>query len=270
MSKLVKSRWLKVFAALVVLYAGILLSPGLLGGSVVDKSGDPFAGQMTSVGGTAMIARAVQTLLWIEQVSGLDFQNRVCEIGPGRGILAQVARNTGYWYCAIDMDATALERVRDFAHVTYCTRVPPMPTGMPLVDAIVLENVIEHMASYAEAVALIGACRDKLTTGGCIVVRAPDVRYLKWGFWTTADHQWVTCLPRLTVLMREQGFEIERQGYALDHMTGMRARVANLLLRCWPWQAVHDVLYEPWESSPWSRLASKTLHAYVVGRKGAS
>jgi hypothetical protein len=246
------------------LYAVILVLPALLGGSVLDKSRDSFRGQMTSLGGAAMRTRAEQTLRWGRQAVG---KNRVsiCEIGPGRGTFAACAtQDTDCLYWAIDMDPAPLARIPK-AIGCYCCRVPPMPSELPLVDLIVCENVLEHMANYTEAREFLSACHGSLQRGGAIVLRFPEIREARWRFWEEApDHAYVTSLRRMMNLLGEVGFHTRRQGLSLDHWTGLTGWLASRTLRCFPWQTMHDLCYEPWLSSPWSRLAAKTRHAYVV------
>lgn len=253
------------------LYTGILMSPGFMG-SVVDKSQGSFSAQPTAMGGRAMVLRAKQTIRWAQELAtnGGMANIRICEIGPGRGILAKQAAEQGNEYLAIDMDQAAIDRIRPYAEWSFCGRVPPMPDDMPRADAFVCENVIEHLSSHDEVKALLLACRAKMRTipNGVIVLRFPEIKYSRWRFYDTQDHQYVTSLARITSLCRECGFEIERCGYSFDHLDGWRGKLAWSAKRCFPWQVMHDLFYEPWQTSPWSTLAQKVPHGYVVAKKG--
>jgi hypothetical protein len=37
--------------------------------------------------------------------------------------------------------------------------------------------------------------------------------------------------------------------------------------RCFPWRAMHNLFYSPYQTSPWSTLAQKVPHCYVVAVK---
>lgn len=255
------------YMALVVVlgYLGILVAPVFMG-SVVDKADGSFAGGMTAVGGRAVRMMAAQTLGWIRD-AGIG-HGGVCEIGPGRGILADEVVRRGYRYYAVDCDPAAIGRVLHVASGTCVARVPPMPEDLPPMNAIVCENVLEHMEGYTQALALVRCFHDGLVPGGVLVLRMPDVRYARWGFWDNAqDHQYVTSLRRVTMLCRESGFEIARYGYSFDHLAGWKGRAAYAMKRCFPWRWMHNLCYGPWLTSPWSKVAEKVPHAYVVARK---
>jgi SAM-dependent methyltransferase len=252
-----------------VLYLGILIGPGIMG-KAVDKAEGSFGGSMTALGGRAVRLRAAATMDWIRAAGVAG--GGVCEIGPGRGVLAREADRRDYCYFAIDCDPAAIARVRHIATAVCVARVPPMPVNLGPMNAIVCENVLEHMSGYAEAADLVRGFYDGLYPGGCLVLRCPDVRYTQWGFWDNAqDHQYVTTLRRVTMLCREAGFEIERCGYSFDHLSGARGQWAYLAKRCFPWRLMHNLFYAPWMTSPWSTLADKVPHAYVVAvKKGES
>ncbi len=262
-----KRRLIILGLALSIVYLGILFAPAFLGGSVLDKSTNAFRGQMTSTGGRAMRARAQQTIRWAEKATGCKYLS-ICEIGPGRGVLAREAAARPGMYFAVDMDPCVLENVKGLAHGRYCGRVPPLPDEIPPVHTIVAENVLEHVADYAEARAFLAACRDKLRPGGCIVLRFPEIRESGWRFWEEApDHAFVTTSRRMMNLLGEAGFSVQRQGLALDCFTGWRGWMVSRALRCFPWQTMHGLFYRPELSSPWSRLAAKTRHGYIVATR---
>ncbi len=249
--------------ASVALYLAILVAPGLMGG-VVDEAQGSFAGGVTRVGGLALQSRARQTMGWVREECGRGHFS-LCEIGPGRGVLARAACNDPEClYFAIDMEQRSLDAICG-AMGRYCCRVPPMPAEMPAVDAIVAENVLEHSTGYQEAKAMLLAFRGKLNPGGCVVLRCPSVLHLVFGFWDGAqDHQYVTSLRRLTMLCRECGFRIDRCGLAFDHWTGKTGWLVYQVKRCWPWRIMHNMFYQPWQTSPWSKLGEKVPHCYVV------
>jgi len=261
---------LRALVVVATLYSACLVVPAFLGGSVLDKSKDSFRGSMTLVGAGTMKWRAWQTVHWT--ISAMDrVPLSMCEIGPSRGVLAH--ENYAMTYYAVDLDPACLANVVKQRQGTrsatcYLCRVPPLPPEMPNVDVVVAENVLEHMADYGEAKAFLAGCFDKLLPGGCIVLRFPEIRESGWRFWEEApDHAYVTTGRRVMNLLGEVGFRVQRQGLALDCFDGWKGWIIATGLRCFPWQTMHDLCYAPYLSSPWSRLAAKTRHCYVVAVK---
>lgn len=209
----------------------------------------------TAIGVGCMRSRAVHTLSFIKP-GGI-----VCEIGIGRGVLRSEAKNRGFTYWGVDMDPNVSPDV--------VARVPPLPDmqSMPA-DAIIMESIIEHLADYDQVDQLIGECFDALAPDGLVVIRVPDIRYARWRFWdATPDHTYVTSSTRIAKICHDNGFEIVESGHYLDQFTGWRAFAVYWAKSVWPWQAMHDCLYEPWQESAFSKIGEKVPGTYMVCRK---
>jgi len=243
-----------VIAPIVVVYLLVPFAVLMMAG---NPSSPGIAGTPTSVGSTLMVKRAEHTLSYIPS-------GTVCEIGVGRGVLADTAKRRGYTYWGIDCDPDTLTGIDP----NWCQLVPPLPPLPYTPDAFVIESVIEHLPDHDTVVQLLGECHDALRNGGILFVRTPDIRYAKWNFWDAApDHTYVTSMRRLSTLCREAGFEIVDHGYYLDHLTGVPAKAVYLASRLWPWRTLHGWLYEPWQESAFSKIAEKVPGLFIVGSK---
>jgi len=216
-----------------------------------------FSGGVTSIGMTCMNGRADHTL------SFAPANGMVCEVGVGRGVLANRALARGYRYLGVDID----EAVRLYTSADVVIQLaPPLPDMDP--DIIVMESLLEHMPDYGSAKALIVECYEKLQPGGRVVIRVPEIRYAKWRFWDGApDHAWVTSTRRVTTVARMVGFQIIEHGLYLDQFTGISAKLVYWCKSLWPWQTIHNVLYEPWQESAFSKIHEKIPSAYIVLEK---
>lgn len=259
-------RWFFKWLWLLLLCIGLYLAVPLAVFAIRSAPTDPFTADtwqpetVTSVGTSCMRARARHTLSFVPRPGVL------CEIGPGRGILAIEAKKQGLSYWAIDMDATALSHI--LAEKKFVCRVPPMPEFPDVPVAIVIESVLEHMKDSQEVSELLSQCYERLAWRGILVIRVPEIRYAKWRFWDCApDHTYVTSLRRLTTLTRSAGFTINRDGYYLDQFTGLSAQLVYRFKSLWPWDLLHDVFYEPWQESAFSKIAEKVPGCYIIAQK---
>lgn len=246
-----------VTSILFAFYIAIPLAVGLMRGQPADGGS---AGTVTPAGSACMRARARHTLSFVRRGGA------ICEIGPGRGVLAQQAWETGFVYWAVDMDRAILEAVK--AERKYLARVPPLPELPYSPDAVVIESVLEHLNNSNEVVEILSEVHDRLADDGILVVRVPDIRYAQWRFWDSApDHAYVTSRRRMAMLFRQAGFGIVAEGYYLDQFTGPAAQLIYHGKKLWPWSRLHELFYAPWQESAFSKLAEKVPAYYIVGVK---
>lgn len=245
-----------------VLYSSVPLAVFIMRSAPTDPLKEGWSGTVTSAGSFNMRQRARHTLSFVPFLTGA-----VCEIGPGRGILAAEAQKAGFHYWAIDMDKAALAGIT--ADRKFLCRIPPMPDLPEYPVAIVIESVLEHMKDSQEVSEVLFGCYEKLIDGGVVVVRVPEIRYVKWEFWDAAtDHSYVTSKRRMATLIRASGFSIIEQGYYLDQFTGPAAHAVYRIKNLWPWGLLHNLFYEPWQESSFSKIAEKAPAVYVVAMKG--
>jgi SAM-dependent methyltransferase len=139
--------------------------------------------------------------------AGVASAGSVLEIGPGRGIFADLCLRHGLDYMAIEPNeamAAALERkgakvIRD--------TVPPLPPIDRKFGAVVMLSVMEHMNTFTDAMEVTRQVRDLLEPGGLFVVYCPD--YLNWRqtfFNCDSSHNYVTTRRRLGQLLVNNGF----------------------------------------------------------------
>ena len=212
---------------------------------------------VTALGRYFMQLRARQTLAWCPGRS-------VLEIGPGRGVLATEALRLGKDYTALDCDPEVLRNLPMQAKRIF-RRVPPIPDNVQY-DAIIAEAMLEHLGDYNQVCMFLESARQALVPNGRLILRFPDVQLARWLFWEyTPDHQYVTSLPRVAVILREQGWDIACSGYFVDCFTGWQAWCIDHLMRLLPTYVLHRLTgHAPHETSIWTKLREKFPMTYVV------
>jgi hypothetical protein len=140
----------------------------------------------------------------------------------------------------------------------YQTLVPPLPALQERVDVVVMINVMEHMNSMQDALAVTSQVYAQLPSGGRFLICCPDV--LNWGydfFHCDFSHNYVTTERRLRQLLINGGFAQTRSQYISGPFTGGLAVLFSLGVRWLPFRALHAWF-------PRSRMGAK-LYSLKLG-----
>jgi len=145
----------------------------------------------------------------------------ILEIGPGRGVFADICLEKGIEYCAVEpnqqMAASLEKRGANVIHAV----VPPLPEIDKSFDNVVMINVMEHMNSMQDALQITRQIREVLKPRGKFVICSPD--YLNWRhnfFNCDFSHNYVTTRRRLKQLLVNAGFENIKSCYLSGPLTG--------------------------------------------------
>lgn len=155
----------------------------------------------------------------------------ILEIGPGRGVFADICLEKGIEYCAVEPNqqmATSLEKRG--ANVIRAM-VPPLPAIDKEFDAVVMLAVMEHMNSMQDALRITQQIREVLKPRGKFVICSPD--YLNWRhnfFNCDFSHNYVTTRRRLKQLLVNAGFENIKSCYLSGPLTGFLCFLVTALV----------------------------------------
>jgi len=153
------------------------------------------------------------------------------EIGPGRGVFADVCLEKGVKYCAIEPNkqmAASLEKRG--AHVI-CAMVPPLPALDKEFDTVVMINVMEHMNSMQDALQISRQISRILKPKGRLVICSPDYLNLRHNFFNCDfSHNYVTTRRRLKQLLVSAGFENIKSCYLSGPMSGFLCFLVTALI----------------------------------------
>jgi SAM-dependent methyltransferase len=129
---------------------------------------------------------------------------RLLDIGCGTAWLAEFFAD----YTGIDGSPDAVERATALGRNVRLGDVDePLPFGEGEFDAIVMKDLLEHVA---DPVALVGEAHRVLRPGGLLFASSPDAQRWVWDDYT---HRRPFTRRSFRMLFSDQGFEIEQLGY---------------------------------------------------------
>jgi hypothetical protein len=143
----------------------------------------------------------------------------VLEIGAGTGLLADCCVRNGLEYAAIEANEAMAERLASRGFKVRKGRVPPLESD-EVFEAIVMDQVFEHMRGRDEGVQLIEQCRSRLKDSGILLICSPDIFTAKHDFFQDYTHNYPTCVPMLTAILTDGDFEVVHAGYVSSFIRG--------------------------------------------------
>lgn len=169
---------------------------------------------ITFIGEKIIKSEIVNRLKLIDQFCN-ERMPKILEFGPGKGHFAQTVTQRQWEYIAIDGSPTLVKKLRQSEFNIIEAFVPPLPPNLAKdFDVTLMEHFIEHMGTPGEARELIFQSRDRLRSGGIIILVAPDYLSHKENFWNSDyTHAFVTTLERLNQLIVDGGFSVVYAGY---------------------------------------------------------
>lgn len=156
------------------------------------------------------------------------------EIGPGAGVFADIWRDTGREYIAIDGSPKLVKQLTVRGLNVVEAMVPPLPVSNQSVDVVYASHVLEHMPHGEAAVELADEIYRCLRGGGIICLVVPDAASQGLLFWDIDyTHNYVTTKNRVSQLLSNSGFKI----LSVQAMSGPYQGVVAFIL----WNAIRFV-----------------------------
>lgn len=185
-----------------------------------DAFFDHFSqGDKPTAAGTRLVeALAMKIFRFVDAESG----SSILEIGPGRGVFADICLKEGMEYFAIEANRQMAESLESKGAGVVKAMVPPLPELDRKFDVAVMINVMEHMNSMADALQITQQIRNVLKPSGKFLICSPD--YLNWRrnfFNCDFSHSYVTTRRRLEQLLVNGGFGNIRNCHLCGPMTGL-------------------------------------------------
>jgi SAM-dependent methyltransferase len=195
----------------------------------------------------------------------------ILEIGPGDGYTAELARNDRHEYFAIEASESIANALRARGYRVQHGFVPPLPQEPVSIDTCFALHVIEHLPSMQAALELVGAVRDRLKSGGSLVIATPDAARWKTHFY---DCDYTHVLPftarRLRQLLKAAGLSIEYESVYVGRWFGYAgvplAWLASLVFT----PTIDDLLRKLLPADIASRAFLTTLPNLIVVAKPAA
>jgi len=161
----------------------------------------------------------------------IDPGQSVLEIGPGRGVFADICLEKGTEYFAVEPNEQMSASLEKRGANVVRAMVPPLPDLEKEFDVVVMINVMEHMNSMQDALQLTGQIRDVLKPKGRLVICSPDYLNLRHNFFNCDfSHNYVTTRRRLRQLLLSAGFENIKSCYLSGPLTGLVCIIVSALV----------------------------------------
>jgi SAM-dependent methyltransferase len=139
---------------------------------------------------------------------------RLAEIGPGQGDFARTCADRHVEYVAIEPNERIAEMVRSMGHEVVVALAPPIPLPDASVGVVHAAHVLEHSATYREALQLVAEARRVVAPGGLVSIVVPDFDHLGPEFYRyDYSHAFPVNLTRLVQLMEDSGLAVAHTEY---------------------------------------------------------
>ena len=148
----------------------------------------------------------------------------VMEVGCGEGQLLQAIKGDGdpsWRVVGIDISEEACAALRRTGIEMHCAQFEALEWPAGTVRAVIMNQVIEHLADPRACVAKAAAL---LEPGGLLLIETPSVGSWdrdwvpsdRWGGWHCPRHWSLYTRASLTSLLEQQGLRVERTEYLLS------------------------------------------------------
>ena len=145
----------------------------------------------------------------------------VLEIGPGRGIFADICLENNIEYFAVEPNQQLAASLEKRGSHVIRAMVPPLPAIDKDFDGVVMINVMEHMNSMQEALQISRQISRVLKPKGRLVICSPDYLNLRHNFFNADfSHSYVTTRRRLKQLLVSAGFNNIKSCHLSGPLTG--------------------------------------------------
>ncbi|MGE5295244.1 MAG: class I SAM-dependent methyltransferase [Solirubrobacterales bacterium] len=200
---------------------------------------------------------AVRFAQRIADFAGIQAENRVLEIGPGRGTFADVCLSRKARYAAVEPNIPLAEALEAKGVPVVRAMIPPVPSfGSPF-DFVVMINLLEHMNSMKEALEVVRSVKAALDRQGKLVICCPDYLNMREQFFNCDfSHNYVTTQRRLSQLLTSAGFARMRSVYLAGPLSGAAAVVTAGIVARMPFGWFHAWF-------PTNRLCAKLYKAQL-------
>lgn len=154
-------------------------------------------------------------------------QLKLLEIGPGIGILAKLCKEKGIEYCAIEPNQKLYEGLQSQGFSIIKAEAPPIPYPDHSFNAVYMDQLLEHMDGYKNALFLIKEAYRVLAPEGLLCLIVPNYLTEKDLFFDIDyTHNFVTTSRRIKQILYDNGFKIV---LLKKYICGTTDWIANLL-----------------------------------------
>jgi SAM-dependent methyltransferase len=166
----------------------------------------------------------------IFKYSDIPSRGKVLEVGPGRGIFANICLQQGFEYWAIEPNEQMATALENKGADVIRAKVPPLPALEKKFDITLMVNVMEHMNSMQDALQISQQIKDVLKPKGKFIICSPDYLNLRHHFFNTDfSHNYVTTRRRLQELLISAGFDKIKSCYLSGPFGGLMCFIISTI-----------------------------------------
>jgi SAM-dependent methyltransferase len=144
---------------------------------------------------------------------------KICEVGYGRGLLADLIRinpkcKGRVSYYAIEPNHFLAEQGRKKGDHIVEKMIPPFPDGKDWndFDIVIFSHVIEHFHHYDTILTVLEESYNKLVCEGYVIALFPDYLDYKEDFFSVDhSHEYILTLRRMTKLFIDSHFKVVKK-----------------------------------------------------------
>jgi SAM-dependent methyltransferase len=162
-------------------------------------------------------------------------QGSFLEIGPGHGVMAEIVRETGFSYLAVESNGNIARSIYESGFQVCRACVPPLPFCSRSIGIVYAAHVIEHLPDSFTALLFAQEVHRILREDGIFFISAPDVRSFSWHFWD-ADytHTFPVSARRLRQMLSDANFEIISEIYFSGPIQGPVSALMSFMAKILP------------------------------------
>jgi len=125
--------------------------------------------------------------VYASELSLLGTQGKLLDVGCGKGVLAQICLKDNWEYIGIDLSLFAISQASQNGFQVICADALHSPFQEASFDAIICNNIIEHLNNFQSNV-LFHEIRRMLKREGIVVIRTPDYQLVQETFFDDPTH----------------------------------------------------------------------------------
>ena len=224
-----------------------------------DKFYDHYAKDRPTKLGMALVRCASGNIFNFAEAKNA---NSILEIGPGRGVFADICLESNIEYWAIEPNQKMADDLEKRGATILRTLVPPLPEIERKFDLVVMSSVLEHMDTMNMALTLAKQVHQILNPNGRFVIYCPD--YMNWKhhfFLSDFSHNYVTTRRRIEGLLISAGFDNIKGTYTSGPLTGILSLITSCLARLLPFGLLNVLM-------PQSKTIKKLYKLQVTFLRG--
>jgi len=171
--------------------------------------------------GMDLVRRTNKKILYIFKELIKNEYINILEIGPGRGVFAQLCRDEKINYTAMEVNPILASSLKNEGFEIVMAKVPPIPLASNKFDIVYMNQVFEHMNNPIMAQELIKECYRVLKKGCFLCIISPD--YLMWKeefFNGDYTHNYITTVRRLKEIYYDNDLDIVYVNYFSTTFSG--------------------------------------------------